>query len=100
MMIDPQTVDTPPQSGGKIDPQVAHYMGPDQGPFACSNCSYFTQPTTCEVLSAPVDPGGVCNLFESGGGTGDAGASMKLGSPALLAAATQDLQGPQGGQGQ
>lgn len=56
------------------DDTPASYMGPDQGPFQCSNCEYFTAPNQCgkqQVMDelggdqfAVVDPEGCCNFFE------------------------------------
>lgn len=49
--------------GYKIDPMIAVYRPPDQGPFACGNCSYFIGPNECDVVDGSIDPNGVCNLF-------------------------------------
>lgn len=56
------------------DDTPASYMGPDQGPFKCANCEYFTAPNQCgkqQVMDelggdqfAVVDPEGCCNFFE------------------------------------
>lgn len=71
----------PPPNGPKFDvekvsPPIAVYRDAKQGPFMCSNCHHFTG-GTCEVVSGPIDPNGMCNLFDSGGGSdeenGDAG---------------------------
>ena len=56
---------------GKVSPQVARYMSSDMGPFICANCNHFQQDGSCEVVSGPIDPEGVCILFtppESGAG--------------------------------
>ena len=87
---------------GMVDPGDAHYMDPSEGPFACSNCTHFTAPNACEVLSAPVDPKGLCNLFAKGGASGPqavlggaptdtSGPQPKLGSPQLMASIMQDM---------
>jgi len=47
------------------DPKVS-YMGPDKGPFKCSNCRYFdADGKPCAKVSDPVKAEGCCNLFES-----------------------------------
>ncbi len=55
------------------DATPAGYQGPDQGPFKCANCEYFTEPNQCgkkQVIaelggkkSATVDPEGCCNFY-------------------------------------
>lgn len=52
-------------AGGMVDPVIAGYKGPEQGPFACSNCIHFREDGSCEIIAGPVDPEGVCNLFTS-----------------------------------
>lgn len=50
------------------DPEVM-YMGPENGPFMCSNCVYFmgdNQP--CQKVSDPVNAEGCCNQFQPAGG--------------------------------
>lgn len=45
-------------------PQI-DYMGPECGPFRCSNCEYFVadgQP--CKKVADPIAAGGCCNKFE------------------------------------
>lgn len=63
---------------GGVDPDVAGYKDPDEGPFACGNCAHFDGTNTCEILSEPVEPEGLCNLFtraesnqDDGGDNGD-----------------------------
>lgn len=87
-----------PSTGPMTPPGVpAVYMGPDQGPFECDNCQYFTAPSLCakeEVVQelgmvngqpvAQVDPKGCCNYFESagtGGGTPSTGPVGALTNP-------------------
>ena len=49
----------------------AAYQGPEHGPFKCSNCTYFLEPSQCskpEVIQEQggmVDPEGCCNYFTS-----------------------------------
>jgi hypothetical protein len=66
----------PPGAGGSspgVTPpgSSAAYQGPEQGPFKCSNCTYFMDPDQCskpEVIQEQggiVDPEGCCNYFTS-----------------------------------
>ncbi len=50
---------------GKVGAETAGYRDPSQGPFACSNCSHMVGDSQCEILSDPIDPDGLCNLFWS-----------------------------------
>lgn len=58
-------------SGGRVllDPQIVNYKTPDQGPFMCGNCTYFSleKPNTCHFVSGHIDPMSHCNLFNSAG---------------------------------
>ena len=49
---------------GQVHPEIAGYMGPDLGPFACGRCVHFDGQSSCEIVSGPIDPAGLCNLFE------------------------------------
>lgn len=69
---EPMPEDTPVEDsvedsgGGILDPVTAGYRGPDQGPFMCGNCEYFSpagEANTCLFVSGTVDEGGLCNLF-------------------------------------
>lgn len=47
-----------------VDPTIVHYMTPDMGPFACSNCEHFGEDgASCNIVAGPIDPQGICNLF-------------------------------------
>jgi hypothetical protein len=60
----PMPEEMPMEMGiGKVDPMTAGYMGPEAGPFMCGNCIHFMDNGTCEVISAPVEEQGCCNLF-------------------------------------
>jgi hypothetical protein len=48
---------------GLVDPAIAGYKGPEEGPFACGSCAYYMGDGRCVVLAAPVDEAGLCNLF-------------------------------------
>lgn len=50
----------------KLDQSVVVYMGPEQGPFQCSNCVYWEGPKTCHIVSGDLDPAGCCDLFTKG----------------------------------
>jgi hypothetical protein len=60
-------------------------MGPDQGPFECDDCQFFSgkdagcnKPEVIQELGdrgdgmAQVDPGGCCNHFAKGTGSANA----------------------------
>lgn len=83
-----------PASAGPIgdssgaDHQV--YQGPENGPFRCDNCSYFSAPGSCsqpdivQLQQGVVDPGGCCDYFESlgiGQATPGGGAVPPTGGP-------------------
>lgn len=48
----------------KIDKSIAVYMPPEYGPFTCSNCLHFLDGGQCAIVSGPVEPEGVCRVFE------------------------------------
>lgn len=56
------------EKGGGLDPIVAGYKGPEQGPFMCGNCKYFLAPSSCEFVSGEIDEMGVCNIFSASPG--------------------------------
>lgn len=58
------------QKVAQTDPS-ANYMGPDQGPFKCSACEYFQQPSSCQKVDGVIDAEGCCNLFSKGDNDGD-----------------------------
>ena len=47
---------------GKVSPDVARYMTSDMGPFICAFCDHYRD-GSCEIVSGPIDPEGVCILF-------------------------------------
>lgn len=55
------TAENPEAGGGMVDPTLAKYMGPD---MRCGSCKHFQEPSTCDLLSGPVEADGVCMLFE------------------------------------
>jgi len=60
---------TPSKSMGKYDvektsPQIAGYMGPEEGPFECEHCVHWLDPDSCNIVSGPINSGGCCNLFQ------------------------------------
>lgn len=67
--VEPLESDSQPDLGvdslAKVDQQKANYLGPDQGPFECSNCSFWQDGGACQVVSGKIDPKGVCQLFTS-----------------------------------
>lgn len=54
-----------------IDPNNPDYEPPDDGPFRCDNCTFYTDPNACtqpvvmKTQSGVVDPGGCCKFFNS-----------------------------------
>lgn len=50
------------EEAGKVSPMVARYMTSDMGPFICAFCEHYRD-GSCEVVSGPIDPEGVCILF-------------------------------------
>lgn len=52
-------------TAGLVSPEVVRYMTSDRGPFICANCLHFQDDGSCEIVSGPIDPEGVCILFES-----------------------------------
>lgn len=52
-------------AGGVLDPMVAGYRGPEQGPFHCGNCVHFgaNGDRTCAIVSGDIDEMGMCNNF-------------------------------------
>jgi hypothetical protein len=53
------------EGAGVLDPVTAGYKGPEQGPFMCANCKYFSHssPNTCSVVAGFIDEAGLCNVF-------------------------------------
>jgi len=68
----PESLDEEPmaEGGGEVDPLIAGYKGPENGPFACGNCVYFGRhgENTCAIVSGPIDAEGICNMFTSAAG--------------------------------
>jgi hypothetical protein len=54
-----------PAGGGEVDMIVAGYRDPSEGPFMCSNCTFFGRhgDGTCAIVSGSIDPDGLCNMF-------------------------------------
>lgn len=52
-------------TGGALDPIIAGYKGPEDGPFMCGSCVHFSAsgPNTCAIVSGYIDEGGICNVF-------------------------------------
>ena len=63
-----EAVSEPATDTSKVSPQIARYMSADQGPFICANCTHFRDDMSCQVVSGPIDPEGVCILFTSRAG--------------------------------
>lgn len=49
----------------KLTKVVSGYLPPEDGPFECENCHYFSQPRDCELVEGTIDPEGCCNLYTS-----------------------------------
>jgi hypothetical protein len=52
----------PAVEGGLVSPEAARYFGPES---RCAGCIHFMEPGTCEIVAGPIDPQGVCVLFEA-----------------------------------
>lgn len=50
---------------GMVEPSIAGYKGPEEGPFSCGHCAYYMGEGKCSVLAGPVEEDGLCNLFMS-----------------------------------
>jgi len=62
------TVDIFGQFEQGIGAQGAHYVGPEDNPFAaegmvCSNCAFYEGPRACEIVSGDIDPAGICKFW-------------------------------------
>ena len=49
----------------KVDPLIAVYRSPDQGPFKCGNCNFFLEEGACQIVAGQIDPEGLCNNFSA-----------------------------------
>ena len=49
----------------KVDPMIAGYKSPDQGPFKCGNCNFFLEEGACQIVAGQIDPEGICNNFSA-----------------------------------
>lgn len=52
----------------KVSPEAARYFGPE---YRCGSCVHFMegmQGGECEIVAGPIDPEGVCGLFEPDAG--------------------------------
>jgi HK97 family phage prohead protease len=63
-----ETVDVFGQFEQGIGAQGAHYVGPEDNPFAsegmvCSNCAFYEGPRACEIVSGDIDPAGICKFW-------------------------------------
>jgi len=63
-----ETVDIFGQFDQGIGAQGAHYVGPEDNPFAaegmvCSNCAFYEGPRACEIVSGDIDPAGICKFW-------------------------------------
>jgi hypothetical protein len=48
----------------KLTKGAVVYMDPVPGGFKCSNCDYFHQPNSCELVEGNIEPEGCCNDFK------------------------------------
>ena len=56
-----QGTDEPPLP--KLSPEAVHYQASPHDWQKCVFCSYFKEPDTCRLLSAPVSRNGWCDKF-------------------------------------
>lgn len=47
----------------KLTKVISGYLPPEEGPFECENCHYFSKPNKCELVEGNIDPEGCCNLY-------------------------------------
>lgn len=66
MVPDPKTGSMGKYDAEKVRPETARYLSSDEGPFLCARCHHYLG-DSCEIVAGPIDPEGVCCLFESGG---------------------------------
>lgn len=66
------SVPPPPASdAADVDPNNADYEPPEDGPFRCDNCSFYSDPNQCtqpvvvKTQHGVVDAGGCCKFFKS-----------------------------------
>lgn len=48
----------------KLNPITAGYLGGEQGPFICGRCVHFDGAGSCDIVNGPIDPNGVCHVWE------------------------------------
>lgn len=66
----------PPMEGdadSDLTPDMLLYHGADSN---CGSCSHFSAPTTCDRWSDPVEEGGWCRGWQSGGAEADLGGGL------------------------
>lgn len=60
-----------PKTPQDTDPNDPDYEGPEDGPFQCSNCQFYSDPNQCQqpdvvrTQGGKVDPNGCCKFFNS-----------------------------------
>ena len=78
------------------DPNDPDYQGPEDGPFRCDNCEFFTSPNRCSQpqvvnkVGGLVDPAGCCKFFDTLSG-GEGGEQLGPASLSGLRAAGRNL---------
>lgn len=81
---------------GKVNPAVAGYLPPEEGPFLCGRCSHFDGQGGCDIVSGEIHADGVCNLFENNFNGSDlaGGADLGMGAEEPLDAGQIDGAAP------
>ena len=55
----------PMGNGGRVSQESARYFGPD---YRCGGCVHFMEGAggqgECEIVAGPIEPEGVCSLFD------------------------------------
>lgn len=87
---------TPKYDVDKVDPQVARYMGPENGPAECERCKFWLAPNACHIVSGPIHPEGWCALFTPNGEQGGAEEGLPGLDEDSMARETPDVGGDQG----
>jgi hypothetical protein len=59
--VEPDADDmTDAPTGAMVSPEVARYTGPEA---RCQSCAHFMSPGSCEVVTGPIDPQGICCIY-------------------------------------
>lgn len=61
----PQDLGEGAMGGGSVSPMIVQYKTAQQRDMeACGSCVHFQQDGSCEIVAGPIDPEGICNIYE------------------------------------